>query len=50
MEDLFEDGTHGDVACVGRKDEGKTRRREAEVGGFGECPLCFVEGFPVRAA
>ena len=62
MEDLFEDCTDGDVTGVGGKDERKTRRQEAEVGGVGECPLCFVEGgsmrrraveglgFPVRAA
>ena len=48
MEDLFEDGTDGDVACVGRQDEGKTRRREAQVGGVGECPLCFVESGSMR--
>ena len=48
MEDLFEDGTDGDVTCVGGKDEGKTRRREAEVGGVGECSFCFVEGGSVR--
>ena len=44
VEDLFEDGTDGDVACVSGQDEGKTRRREAEVGSVGECSLCFVEG------
>ena len=48
VEDLFEDGTDGDVACVGGQDEGKTRRREAEVGGVGECLLCFVEGGSMR--
>ena len=42
--DLFKDGADGDVACVGGQDEGKTRHREAEVGGVGECTLCFVEG------
>ena len=48
MEDLFEDGTDGDVACICGQDEGKTRRREAEVGSAGECPLCFVEGGGMR--
>ena len=48
MEDLFEDGTDGDVACIGGQDEGKTRHLEAEVGGVGECPLCFVEGGSMR--
>ena len=48
MEDLFEDGTDGDVACVGGTDEGKARRRDAEVGGIGDCPLCFVEGGSMR--
>ena len=43
VEDLFEDGTHGDAACIGGKNEGKTKCREAEVGDVGECPLCFVE-------
>ena len=48
MEDLFEDGTDGDVACVGGKNDGKTRRREVEVGGVGECPFCFVEDGSMR--
>ena len=48
MEDLFEDGTDGDVPCVGGQDKGKIRRLEAEVGGVGECPLCFVEGGGMR--
>ena len=48
VEDLFEDGTDGNVTCVGGQDEGKTRRREAEVGGVGECPLCFVESGGMR--
>ena len=48
MENLFEDGIDGDVTSVSGKDEGKTRRREAEVGGVGGCPLCFVEGGSMR--
>ena len=48
MENLFEDGTHGDVACIGGQDEGKTRCREAEVGSVGEYPLCVVEGGGMR--
>ena len=48
VEDLFEDSTDGDVACVGGQDKGKTRHREAEVGGVGECPLWSIEGGCMR--
>ena len=48
VENLFEDSTDDDVSCVGGQDEGKTRHREVEVGGVGECSLCFVEGDGMR--
>ena len=36
VEDLLEDGINGNVTSVDGEDEGKTRRQEFELGGFGE--------------
>ena len=50
MEDLFEDGTDGDVTSVSGEDKGKTRSQEFKVGGVEEGPFCVVGGFSLRRA
>ena len=50
MEDLFENGTEGDVVGVSGEDEGQTRRQEFQIGSIGEGPFSVFEGSCLQGA
>ena len=50
VEDLFENGTDGDVAGLSGEDEGQTRCREFQIGSIGEGPFSVFEGSGLQGA